>query len=300
MSPIALFVYNRPEHAKQTLACLAAADGAAQSELYIFADGAKDAAGLASVQATRDVCHAATGFANVTIVEREKNVGLAANITGGVSDVLEKHGRVIVIEDDVCVARGFLTYMNSALEFYRGRGVFSIGGYTPDIEVPQDYPYSTFVMHRNCSWGWATWKSEWDKIDWEVKSFDSFIRSAQKRRQFNEPGNDMTPFLLRWKTGAREMWDIVFSYAAFCAGEPHVYPRKSLVRNVGNDGTGTHVEPTVKYETPLATSISPNSFCQGVAPVPAIISEFNRFYSTSIIRRVINTLKRWKYIMFGK
>ncbi len=299
MSPIALFVYNRPDHARRTIECLAAADGAATSDLYIFADGAKSADGAAAVEATREVCRHATGFASINITERETNVGLAANITGGVSEVLERHGRVIVIEDDVCVSRGFLSYMNAALEFYRGRGVFSIGGYTPDIAIPQDYPYSTFVMHRNCSWGWATWKSEWDKVDWECKTFDKFIRSRQKRAQFNEPGDDMTPFLLRWKTGAREMWDIVFSYAAFSAGEPHVYPRKSLVRNAGNDGTGTHVAPTQRYETPLAQSVSSASFCPGVAPVPAIVEEFHRFYSTSTFRRMVNTLKRWKYILFS-
>lgn len=300
MAPIALFVYNRPDHTRLTLQCLAAADGAAMSDLYIFADGPRvpddsDAAGK-----VRGLCRAATGFASVTLVERDRNYGLAANILGGVSDVLERHGRVIVIEDDVNVAPFFLKYMNAALEFYRGRGIFSIGGYTPDIAIPADYPYSTFVMHRNCSWGWATWKSEWDKVDWQVSSFDSFIRSSSLRHRFNEPGDDMTPFLLRWKTGAREMWDIVFSYAAFCAGEPHVYPRKSLVRNVGNDGSGTHVAPTSKYDAPLAANVSLNSFCPGVAPNRDIVKEFHRFYSTSAFRRFVNTLKRWRYIILGR
>ncbi len=300
MAPIALFVYNRSDHTRLTLQCLAAADGAAMSDLYIFADGPRvpddsDAAGK-----VRELCRAATGFASVTLVERDRNYGLAANILGGVSDVLERHGRAIVIEDDVNVAPFFLKYMNAALEFYRGRGVFSIGGYTPDVAIPADYPYSTFVMHRNCSWGWATWKSEWDKVDWQAPTFDSFIRNSSLRRRFNEPGDDMTPFLLRWKTGAREMWDIVFSYAAFCAGEPHVYPRKSLVRNVGNDGSGTHVAPTTKYDAPLAANVSLNNFCPGVAPNRDIVREFHRFYSTSVFRRVLNALMRWRYIIFGR
>lgn len=299
MSPIVLFVYNRPDHARKTLQCLAQAEGAAQSDLYIFADGARSEADNAAVAEVRAVCHAATGFATVTVRERERNYGLAENIVGGVTEVIAIKGTAIVIEDDVCVAPFFLRYMNAALEFYRGRGVFSIGGYTPDVQIPADYPFSTFVMHRNCSWGWATWKSEWDKVDWQAQTFDEFIRSASMRRRFNEPGDDMTPFLLRWKTGAREMWDIVFSYAAFRAGEPHVYPRKSLVRNVGNDGTGTHVAPTTKYDAPLAANIGLANFCPGVAPNAEIVSQFHSFYSTSAIRRVINTLKRWKYLMFG-
>lgn len=300
MSPIALFVYNRPSHTRQTLQCLAEADGAAQSDLFIFADGPRSEADAQSVAEVRAICRDARGFASVHLTERERNFGLAANILGGVSQVIALRGTVIVIEDDVNVAPFFLRYMNSALEFYRGRGVFSIGGYTPDIRIPSDYPFSTFVMHRNCSWGWATWKSEWDKVDWQAESFDSFIRSAALRRRFNEPGDDMTPFLLRWKTGAREMWDIVFSYAAFRAGEPHVYPRKSLVRNAGNDGSGTHVAPTTKYDAPLAAGVSLNSFCPGVAPDPRIVSEFHRFYSTSLFRRTVNALKRWRYICLGR
>ena len=299
MSPIALFVYNRPDHTRRTLQSLAAADGAERSDLYIFADGPRDSDSVPAVDAVRELCRAASGFASVSVTEREDNVGLAANILGGVSDVISRHGRDIVIEDDVNVSPFFLKYMNAALEFYRGRGVFSIGGYTPDISIPADYPYSTFVMHRNCSWGWATWKSEWDKVDWQAATFDSFIRSPSLRRRFNEPGDDMTPFLLRWKTGAREMWDIVFSYAAFRAGEPHVYPRKSLVRNVGNDGTGTHVAPTTKYDAPLAASVGLNNFCPGVATNPAIVKEFHRFYSTSAFRRVVNAFKRWRYVLSG-
>lgn len=300
MSPIVLFVYNRPRHTRKTIQCLAQADGAAQTDLYIFADGPRSAADNAAVAEVREACHAAKGFASVTVNERERNFGLAENIVGGVTEVLAARGTAIVIEDDVNVAPYFLKYMNAALEFYRGRGIFSIGGYTPDIAIPVDYPFSTFVMHRNCSWGWATWKSEWDKVDWQAASFDDFIRSAALRHSFDEPGNDMTPFLLRWKTGAREMWDIVFSYAAFRAGEPHVYPRKSLVRNAGTDGTGTHVGPTSKYETPLAVNISPANFCPSVAPDARLVSEFHRFYSTSAFRHAVNTLKRWRYVMFGK
>lgn len=300
MTPIALFVYNRPDHTAKTLQCLAAAEGANLSDLYIFADGARTPDAATAVEQVRQTCRNAKGFASVHLTERERNFGLAANITGGVTDVLNKHGKVIVIEDDINVVPFFLKYMNAALEYYRGRGVFSIGGYTPDIAIPADYPYSTFVMHRNCSWGWATWKSEWDKVDWQVSSFDAFIRDSAKRRQFNEPGNDMTPFLLRWKTGAREMWDIVFSYAAFCAGEPHVYPRKSLVRNAGNDGTGTHVAPTTKYDSPLAANVSLVNFCPGVAPDRDIVRQFHDFYSTSLIRQAINKVKLVKYLIFGR
>lgn len=300
-APIALFVFNRPRHAESTLSHLAAAEGADSADLYIFADGARTPAEAAAVEETRAVCRMAKGFASVNIVERESNVGLAANIVGGVSDVLRKHGTAIVIEDDIEVAPFFLRYMNAALEFYRNRGVFSISGYTPEIDMPRDYMFSTYVMHRNCSWGWATWASEWAKVDWEVSAFDSFIRDSRQRERFNECGNDLTPFLLRWRTGAKEMWDIVFCFSAFMAGAPTVYPRKSLVRNTGYDGTGSHkfADGGARYRSPLAANVSTAHFVPGIAPDQEIVEQFRKVYDTSLLRRAINFVKRWKYILFG-
>ncbi len=302
-APIALFVFNRPTHAANTLQHLAACEGASRSDLYIFADGPRPQSPTeaAAVEETRAVCRAAKGFASVTLCEREQNMGLAANITGGVGDVLAKHGRIIVLEDDIEVAPFFLRYMNSALDFYENRGVFSISGYTPELVMPRDYQFSTYVMHRNCSWGWGTWAQEWDKVDWEVKSFDSFIRNARQRSAFNECGNDLTPFLLRWKKGAREMWDIVFCYAGFVHGRPTVYPRKSLVRNAGTDGTGSHAfADAKKYSSPLAANVSLSAFVPGVAPNQELLKQFHDFYSTSTLRLIYNTLMRWRYILFGK
>ena len=70
--------------------------------------------------------------------------------------------------------------------------------------------------------------------------------------------------------------------------------------NVGNDGSGTHVAPTTKYDAPLAANVSLNNFCPGVAPNRDIVREFYRFYSTSVFRRVLNALMRWRYIIFGR
>ncbi|MFA5783128.1 MAG: hypothetical protein WC868_12750 [Bacteroidales bacterium] len=42
LSPIVLFVYNRPWHTRQTLEALSKNILADQSKLYIYADGAKE------------------------------------------------------------------------------------------------------------------------------------------------------------------------------------------------------------------------------------------------------------------
>lgn len=300
-APIVLFAYNRPEHTARALRSLAAADMAESTDLIIFCDGPKETPDDAERTAkVRAACRAATGFRSVRIEERERNMGLAANIIDGVGKVIGERGRVIVVEDDLIVSGFFLRYMNAALDYYEGRGVFSVAGYSPDIEIPKDYGVSTYMMHRNCSWGWATWRSRWEKVDWSVGTFDTFIRDSRRRRAFNECGNDLSPMLLRWKIGEINSWSIRFCYAGFLCGEPTVYPRKSLVRNGGADGSGTNVGSTKRYDAPLAANVGLQNFATGVAPDHRIVCQFRKFYDTSVVRRVINALKRWRYIATGR
>lgn len=300
-APVILFAYNRPDHTARALRSLASADMAQTTDLLIFCDGPKETAEDAQRTAkVRETCHGAKGFRSVNVVERERNMGLAANIIDGVGQVIKERGRVIVLEDDLTVSGFFLRYMNAALDYYEGRGVFSVAGYSPELDLPKDYSVSTYMMHRNCSWGWATWRSRWEKVDWDVATFDTFIRDSRRRRAFNECGDDLSPMLLRWKTGEINSWSIRFCYAGFACGEPTVYPRKSLVRNGGADGSGTNVGATNRYDTPLAANIGIQNFCTGVAPDHRLVSQFRKFYDTSVIRRIINTLKRWRYIALGR
>ncbi len=299
-APVVLFVYNRPRHTAEALKYLAAADGAAQTSLYIYSDGAKNSADDASVAEVRKLCHEAKGFGTVEIVERSGNVGLAENIIAGVTEVINKWGKVIVLEDDLHVSPFFLRYMNSALDFYANHGVFSVAGYSPELVMPSYYVASTYVMHRNCSWGWGTWREQWEKVDWKVGTFDAFIRSSHKRRAFNECGNDLSPMLLRWKTGEINSWSIRFCYAGFLTGQPTIYPRKSLVRNIGTDGSGTNMKATNRYNAPMAANVGLQNFVQGVAPDPQLVAQFRKYYDTSLVRQIINTFKRWRYILFKK
>jgi len=43
---------------------------------------------------------------------------LAKNITRAVTEVVEKHGKVIVLEDDIVTSNNFVKFMNDALDYY--------------------------------------------------------------------------------------------------------------------------------------------------------------------------------------
>ena len=92
---------------------------AAESKLYIYSDAARKDTDEAAVAEVRNYIHKITGFKSITLIEREKNWGLARNIIDGVTTQVNRFGRVIVMEDDLITAPYFLQFMNDALETTR-------------------------------------------------------------------------------------------------------------------------------------------------------------------------------------
>jgi hypothetical protein len=84
-APITLFVYNRPDHVRQTVESLRQNELAAESDLFVFSDGARSETDAAGVAAVREYIETITGFKSVTVTERDENFGLPRNITGGVT-----------------------------------------------------------------------------------------------------------------------------------------------------------------------------------------------------------------------
>ncbi len=290
-SPIALFVYNRPLHTAKTIAALTNNSLANKSELFVFSDGAKNDSDIKDVEKVRGMFKGLGGFKNLTIVERASNVGLAQNIIEGISEIFRLYETVICLEDDLITSQGFLEYMNDALRFYQNKNIFSISGYLPPIDIPSGHEYSTFTAMRNSSWGWATWQSKWQNVDWDVSDFNKLLSDRKKKKLFEQAGNDTTMMLLKQQLGKINSWSIRFNYAAFKMGEPTIYPTKSLIMNIGVDGSGTNMRWSEKYQTEIVEEISSSNFAPAEHNNQLINKHFKEFFDTSFIRRVINLIK---------
>lgn len=251
LAPIALFVYNRPEHTHKTLMALKNNSLSSESELHIFADGPKNNASsnqLDNIRMVREIIHAEQWCGNVIYHESETNNGLYKSIRMGVTKVLNKCGKVIVLEDDIVTSPAFLSYMNQALEYYLDRkSVFSISGYnypSKRMQIPKDYMYDTYVCLRNTSWGWATWQDRWTQIDWEVKVYDKVKNTPAIKEALNRMGDDEFDMLRMRQEGILNIWSIQFTMAHFVNHAVAIYPVVSYVHNIGNDGTGENCGTT--------------------------------------------------------
>jgi hypothetical protein len=245
LSPIVLFVYNRPIHTERTLEYLQKNNLADQSSLYIFCDGAKENASSETVKRiheVRQIIKAKQWCKEVVIIESEKNLGLALSIKTGVSEVIAKHGRVIVMEDDLITSPAFLTFMNQSLDYYSNRkSVFSIGGYNMPskmMQIPVDYDYDVYVCLRNESWGWATWQDRWNQVDWNVANYQTMLKNKQIQDALNRGGDDVFEMLQMQQSGKLNIWSIQFTMAHFMNHAVSIIPTHSYVDNVGLDGSG--------------------------------------------------------------
>ncbi len=243
-APIVIFAYNRLEHLQETLHALEQAEGAGDSEVFIYADGYKGDKDKEKVLAVHDFLKAYEQkhpYKSLSVLCKEQNHGLEKSVIGGVGEVLEKYGRAIVLEDDLIVSKDFLCFMNQALEHYeKNKNIWQISAWTEDVPELKELKEDTYLWYRCNSWGWATWLNRWQKIDWEVRDYQSFRFSPKKRRKLNRGGADMADMLDMQMQGKIHSWAIRFAYAECKNNMLTVFPRATRVRNAGRDGSGTN------------------------------------------------------------
>jgi GR25 family glycosyltransferase involved in LPS biosynthesis len=260
LAPIALFVYNRPIHTERTLNALFENKLADQSILYIFCDGRKNdetAEGIEQIEAVREICRKKKWAKEVNIIEKTDNLGLASSIINGVTEIIEKFGRIIVLEDDIVTSQGFLQYMNDALNYYAlHEKIMHISGYWfPVKDSGKSLPETFFYRCSSC-WGWATWLRAWQKLEKDTQQLIEKINKIPNGyRTFNLDNTYSYIGQLEANlSGKINTWAIKWYASVFLNNGLCLHPNLSLVNNIGFDNTGTHCSTTSEFDWPELTN----------------------------------------------
>ena len=254
-APIALFAYNRPTHLARTLEALRDNPLAHKSRLHIYSDGPKAPGDEPAVAQVRHMIRKTDGFAEVTIHEQTANIGLARSIIAGVTELSELYGSVIVVEDDLVVAPGFLTFMNQALEHYEHASrVMAISGYLFPVEH-HEHLASTFFFSVPASWGWGTWHRAWKQFQHDSTQLLMGLRAKSDQDRFDVDG--AYPYFTQLKlqaAGKLDVWGVRWYASMFAAQGLCLYPGQSLVQNIGMDGSGMHCNTSSQFDVRLSKS----------------------------------------------
>ena len=295
-APILLFVYNRPEHTRRCIESLLKNSLASESNLFIYADGAKDSTQQEAVNEVRNYIRSIQGFKQITLMERSENWGLARNIINGVTTQVNRYGKVIVLEDDLVVAPYFLQFMNDALEVYKNEprvGHIQACDFTQDASLP-----ATFLIKWTGSWGWATWDRAWKHFNPNGNELLQELEERKLTHVFDFNGKyGFTRMLRRQIEGKNNSWAIRWNASLFLKDILSLNVGRSLVQNEGFDGSGTNcggggLYASHLYLQPLLiTPISP------IEENKEARQAFVRYYARTnsfwakAIRRIKRTLK---------
>ena len=291
-APIVLFTYNRLFHTQKTIASLRKNPEAQYSDLIIFSDGPKEEGENHAVNKVRAYLKTVSGFKSVCVYEQPRNLGLANSIIQGVNRILDSYEHVIVLEDDLETSPGFLSYMNSGLRCYEDHPqVASIHGYVYPLKMP--LPETFFIRGTSC-WGWATWRSVWCKVNWSGAALLSDLHKTRLAKDFDYGGAyPYTKMLKDQISGKNNSWAIRWHAWAFLSGLFTLYPRQSLVRNIGHDGSGVHCGISEAFEVSLAQviDVEPQKVLESESARKAFSSFFKEL-KAPLWRRVFRTGKR--------
>lgn len=241
-APIALFTYNRADKTQTVIESLLKNVEAKDSDLFIFSDGPKNDKAVEGVKKNREYIHEVkkfegNGFKSVTLVERDKNWGLANSLIAGITELTDKYGRVIVVEDDLILSPYFLQFMNDGLDKYKDNDrVSAISGFLNPIDCKAP---NTFFLRYFACWGWAVWKRSWDILNTDVKDLLRQMRWKKKAFDIDNTGG-FYGILYCQKVGLVDSWAVLFYASSFLRDKLILYPGVSYALIGGADGSGTH------------------------------------------------------------
>lgn len=296
LAPILLFAYNRIQHVRRCIESLQNNSLIKESELFIYSDAAKDDTQKEAVEEVRQYIHTIKGFKHITIVERDKNWGLARSIIDGVTTLVNKYGKVIVLEDDLVVAPHFLKFMNDALDVYKNEpkvGHIQACDFTQDPSLPE-----TFLIKWTGSWGWATWDRAWKHFNPNGKELLKELEERKLTYTFDFNGKyGYTRMLRRQIEGKNNSWAIRWNASLFLKDILSLNVGRSLVQNEGFDGSGTNCGGGGLYASNLYMKELPVSLISPITENKEARQAFSNYYARTnsfwakAIRRIKRTLR---------
>ena len=272
LAPIVVFAYNRPDHLRRTLDALSKNELAKDSVLFVYCDGPK-AMASSDEEKNENVQRSAQRFfkgssedykeyrhsieqcvelaqsqawpKELHVISHENNWGLAKSIVGAVTEIVNRYGKVITLEDDIVTSKGFLRYMNDALELYKDEDkVMHISAYM--FPHKKRLPQTFFYPVPYPGGGWATWKRAWAFYNDNTKELYDYW--SGRWDEFDVNGGTLYRKQLEDNlSGRMSTWFVKWHAVVLQRKGLTLYPGKSLTTNIGFDSSATNCSPTNRY-----------------------------------------------------
>ena len=248
-TPVALFIFNRPETTARTFAAISAAR---PSKLLLVADGPRP-----SVSTDELNCQAARAIVEHVnwpcVVERhfsDVNLGLRSRMSSGLDWVFQRVDRAIILEDDCIPHPSFFNYCGELLQKYHDdTRIISISGDNYQEGNWRGDGTYYFSKYPTC-WGWASWRRAWNMFDLSMSKWPQFRDSGALKSACSDPVEYQYwhSCFERTFAGENNSWAYAWVFAAFANYCLSPHPNQNLISNIGFGSGGTHTTA----DSPLA------------------------------------------------
>ncbi len=241
-TPVALFVFKRPDTTRRVFE---AVSNVRPTKLLLVADGPR-AGKAGEAEACRQVreilgrvdwpCEVFTNFA-------ENNLGCRERMISGLNWVFSLVDEAILLEDDCLPDISFFRFCEELLDKYRGDSrIAYISGdnFVGRYGKPAD---SYYFSQIGGIWGWATWKSKWERYDRHLSGWPQLRESGMLEEIFDDPRavkfwTDI--FDAMYEDRGPDTWDYQWLYTGLKGNSLVALPSVNLVTNIGFGEGATH------------------------------------------------------------
>lgn len=286
LSPIVIVTYNRINHLKQTINALKNNTLAKDSDLFIYIDGPKKGHEKI-IKKVYDYAITIDGFRSVKVKLWEVN-SYPENINKAFDEIINRFNKIILLEDDIVTAPGFLTFMNEALEFYKDDDrIITISGYKYPIKY-KEIAEDVFITNYFSGWGMGTWKNKFCKEMIDTYSKNNFVKTKDdykkaRLKSYNNKLLDHQKYI--------DAFDSRVTYYEYYNNKYTLYPSKSLVKNIGFDGSGLHVSKSRNfYQEELSVRDRKFNFVKNINIDLDYQNEIDKYFTGNYIDKLISIL----------
>lgn len=296
MKPILLLTFNRPDLTRKVFEILKVHK---PTKLYVSSDGPRESNfnDKFLVQSTREIFNEIDWECDLKTKFQAKNLGCKNAVVEALDWFFMNEGDGIILEDDTVPGLGFFRYCAELLDQYKDHSEismisgdnFSFG----KLNIKESYYFSRYTH----VWGWATWKSSWQRYKPDIKN-DLHLFEKCKNSFENEEYQFWNHLFNQVADNQIDTWDLQWVFYNFLGGMFSIMPKFNLIRNIGFREDATHTKETTDYSNLI---VNENIFPM-VHPEKLIINEIADNYSRSTFlpkasNGILETIRRKFFVL---
>lgn len=264
---VLLIFFNRPEHFRQVFEQV---KQARPSRLYLSCDGARagNQSDIDRIDECKKVAEDIDWECEVYQNYMTENHGCGNGPKAGIDFMFQREEYGIILEDDCIPSISFFSFCKELLEKYKNdERVFCITGINAEKETaycPDSYFFG--LSGTNC--GWATWKRNWEKMDYSLSFVEEpYILSLLKDKNKQLSGKKGLKEIQRMiatncyvKNGKNiSYWDVQWQTVRYLNNQLAIIPKQNMITNIGVGEDSTHAKG-VKANTKAGETVGKISF----------------------------------------